>query len=300
MIRPEYLNKGDRIALIAPAGKIAGEIVAAAIQTLEQWGLEVVRGQYLLKGNFQYAATDRERMHDLQQALDDPSIRAILCGRGGYGSIRIIDALNFNKFRHQPKWIIGFSDITVLHAHIHTNFGIETIHGPMASGLAREDEASDSLRSSLFGSLQTYAIQNHPLTRPGKGSGELIGGNLAILTSLLGSASDINTDGKVLFLEEVGEHLYRIDRMMWSLKRAGKLEHISGLVVGGMTDIPDSQETFGKTALQIVAEHAGDYKYPVCYNFPAGHQQDNRALILGRHVALNIDQTTRIDFNINT
>lgn len=297
MIRPGYLKESDRIALVAPAGKIAPETIEQAIHTLNNWGLAVVTGKHLLGEQFQYAASDADRTRDLQDALDDADIRAVLCARGGYGSIRIVDALNFERFRENPKWVIGFSDITILHAHIHRHFGIETIHGPMAAGLGKEDPSSASLQSILFGKAITYEIPNHPLNRMGRGTGQLIGGNLAILAGLLGSDSEVNTEGKILFLEEVGENLYRIDRMMWSMKRAGKLQNLSGLIVGGMTGIPDSPKDFGKDAYGIISEHVTQYTYPVCFNFPAGHQADNRALIFGRKVTLEVDKSTRIVFN---
>jgi len=289
MITPDYLKKGDRIALVAPAGKIDNKIVDSAKQRLERWGLEVTLGKHLFNAFFQYSANDQERLQDFQFALDDSSVRAILCARGGYGTIRIIDRLNFHNFRRHRKWIIGFSDITVLHAHIHNRLGIETIHGTMAGGLADDNTTSDSLRTILFGETLNYQIKTHELSIPGKINGQLIGGNLAILAGLQGSQSDFNTKSKVLFIEEIGENLYRIDRMMWSLKRAGKLNDLAGMVVGSMTEIPDTRDDFGKTAFEIVHEHVKDYNYPVCFNFPAGHQTDNRALIFGRTISMDID-----------
>jgi muramoyltetrapeptide carboxypeptidase len=297
MTTPEYLSTGDRIAIVAPAGKIKQKTIDSAAETLKSWGLEVVFGKHLFRDAFQYSATDDERLSDLQKALDDPSIKAVLCARGGYGTVRIIDRINFDRFKHAPKWIIGFSDITVLHAHIHSNLGIETIHSAMAAGIAEEGPAPASLKALLFGLEQGYSFPCHRLSLPGRTTGTLIGGNLAILTGLLGSGSDVDTKGKILFIEEVGEHLYRIDRMMWSLKRAGKLDHLSGLLVGGMTDIPDAANEFGKDAYDIILEHVKEYKYPVCFNFPAGHQPDNRAMIFGRNSFLNIDQQCHVQFH---
>lgn len=297
MITPESLKKGDKVALVAPAGKIAAETIHVAVKTLERWDLTVVPGRFLFDADYQYASTDRNRLEDLQQALDNPDIKAVLCARGGYGSIRLIDSLSFEGFCQHPKWIIGFSDITNLHAHIQGNYGIETLHATMAAGLTGDGAASDSLRSALSGSLLHYTLHNHPLSRKGSASGILTGGNLAILVSLLNSHADVDTKGKILFIEDVGENLYRIDRMCWTMKRAGKFSDLAGLVVGGMTDIPDTKDDFGKSAYEIVQEHVGEYTYPVCFGFPAGHQPDNRALILGRRATLTIANDTNLGFS---
>ncbi len=296
MITPDPLNQGDCIAIVAPAGKIPQKTVENAAEVFRHWGLEIVLGKHLFSNAFQYSASDQNRLLDLQQALDDPSIKAVFCARGGYGTIRIIDRINWAGFRKAPKWVIGFSDITVIHAHLHVHFGTESIHGTMAAGLTGDGPGPESLRSTLFGMPPEYNLPKHPLSRTGSSQGQLIGGNLAILAGLLGSSSDMDTRGKILFIEEVGEHLYRIDRMMWSLKRSGKLAHLSGLIVGGMTDIPDSTEDFGKGPNEIIREHVKEYDYPVCVNFPAGHQPDNRALILGRNTSLDVDQQCRIRF----
>jgi muramoyltetrapeptide carboxypeptidase len=296
MVTPGYLCKGDRIALVAPAGRIQKETVEAAVKTLIKWGLDVSPGRSLYNDHFQYSACDDDRLSDLQLALDDPEIKALLCVRGGYGTIRIIDRINFGRFRKKPKWIIGFSDITALHSHIHTRFGIETIHGSMAAGIDGESPSAETLRTALFGEPLHYTLENHSLSITGSARGQITGGNLAVLAGLLGSASDIKTRGKILFLEEVGEHLYRIDRMMWSLKRAGKLDHISGLMVGSITGIPDLPSDFGKEANEIILSHISGYDYPVCFGFPAGHQSDNRALILGRQVSMDIGSKTVIEF----
>ena len=296
MITPGYLSKGDRIAVVAPAGKIDADTIDAACLVIESWGLEVVRGKHLFSNHYQYSAPDNERLSDLQEALDDAGIQAVLCARGGYGAIRMIDRLDFSNFKENPKWIIGFSDITVLHAHIHANLGVETIHGTMAAGVRDGGPARDSLRSVLFGENKPYATGTHPLSIRGRAHGRLTGGNLAILAGLLGSASDLQTDGKILFIEEVGEHLYRIDRMMWSLKRAGRLDRLAGLIAGSFTDIPDSAGDFGMDAYEIIHDHVKGYGYPVCFGFPAGHQADNRALIFGRTITLNIQDQTVITF----
>ncbi len=295
MITPDYLTKGDKIVIVAPAGKIAKKKVEAATQILESLGLTVVLGTKLFNDHFQYAAADDERLADLQQALDDNSIKAILFARGGYGVIRILDKLDFSKFCKNPKWLIGFSDITILHSHIHKNFKIETLHATMAAGLAYPVSA-ESLSGALFGKKLKYEFVSNPLSRKGKTKGILVGGNLAILCSLIGSVSDIDTKGKILFIEDVGEYLYRLDRMMWQLKRAGKLSHLSGMIVGGMTEMKDGETPFGKTAYEIVAEAVKDYHYPVLFGFPSGHQDDNRALILGRKVTLDINENSILIF----
>ncbi len=299
MITPAYLNSGDKIAIVAPAGKIANDKISPAIQTLESWGLKVITGEHLHGAYHQFSATDEERTADFQKMFDDESVRAILCARGGYGSNRIIDILDFEKFTKSPKWIIGFSDITVFHSHIHSNFQIETIHGTMMAGLNDSEENNpgiDSLRTALFGRKLNYQFKAHPLNRKGNTEGILIGGNLAILCSLIGTPSDIQTDGKILFIEDVGEYLYRLDRMMWQLKRAGKLNNLVGLVVGGLTEMKDSETPFGKIAHEIIKECVEEYDYPVCFDFPAGHQDDNRAMIFGREVRLEVNEAVELEF----
>jgi len=297
MITPEYLKVGDKIAIVAPAGKIAPDKVSMAKQTLESWGLVVEVGDHIFDSYFTYSSNDLNRINDFQKALDNKEIKAILCARGGYGNIRIIDKLDFSGFVKSPKWIIGFSDITILHSDIHANFNIETIHGIMAAGLDSNPSSSiDSLKQALFGQTLNYEFDLSPLSRKGKAKGMLVGGNLAILCSLIGSDSEIDTNGKILFIEEIGEHLYRIDRMMWMLKRAGKLDKLAGLIVGGFTDIPDKDSEFGKTAYEIIAEAVNSYDYPVCYGFPAGHQEDNRTLIMGREVILEVSEKVKLQF----
>jgi muramoyltetrapeptide carboxypeptidase len=295
MITPDYLTKGDKLVIVAPAGKIAGEKITIATQTLESWGLDVVLGDNLFNDHFQYAAADDERLADLQQALDDDSIKAILFARGGYGVIRILDQLNFSDFLKNPKWLIGFSDITILHCHIQTNFKIESLHASMAAGLSDVGSAK-SVKNALFGESLRYELESNPLSRKGKATGILTGGNLAILCSLIGSASDIDTKGKILFIEDVGEYLYRLDRMMWQLKRAGKLSHLAGMIVGGMTEMKDGETAFGKTPYEIVSEAVREYDYPVYFGFPGGHLDDNRALILGRNLNLNVDDISTLNF----
>lgn len=294
MIFPPFLKPGNHIGIVAPARWILPKEIKVAINTFRDWGLEPVLANNLFNQKNQYSGTDTERTANLQQMLDDPSIQAIICARGGYGTVRIIDQLSFTKFCKKPKWLVGFSDITVLHAHINKNFKIATIHAMMPLHIVRGKKmqtrlhALESLRMALFGKKLAYECPPHPLNRTGKASGEIIGGNLSLLYSLNGSVSDIDTKGKILFLEDVDEYLYHIDRMMICMKRAGKLKSIKGLIVGGMSEIKDNKIPFGKTAEEIVWEAVKEYEYPVCFGFPAGHIDDNRALIMGMEAVLNI------------
>ncbi len=299
MITPPFLKKNDRVAMVAPAGRIAEEKVIKAAETLKNWGFEVILGKHLFQNHFNFASTDEKRLADFQHMLDDPSIRAIICARGGYGTNRIIDQLDFSKFTQHPKWIIGFSDITVLHNHIQRHCGIETIHGTMAAGLTEQKNNAESiqtLRTVLTGGPLSYETGHDPLSRKGNAKGVLTGGNLAILCSLLGTSSEIDTRGKILFLEEVGEHLYKIDRMMVQLRRAGKLSQLAGMLVGGFDDLPDDPSEFGKTAFEIISDATEKYEYPVSFGFPAGHRSDNRTLILGRKIKLEVSDKTRLFF----
>ncbi len=300
MISPNYLQKGDTICIAAPAGRVDRIRVAAAVEVLESWGLKVKLGKHVLESYFNFASTDENRLQDFQRMLDDPSVKAILCARGGYGSNRIIDRLDFDGFVKNPKWIIGFSDITVIHNHIQQHFGIETMHGSMAAGLhhiALFPETAATLRKVLFGEKLNYVWPLDALSKKGQAEGVLTGGNLAILCTLIGTPSETDTNGKILFIEEIGENLYRIDRMITQLRRAGKLNNLAGLIVGGMTDIPDKKEEFGKNAFEIVLDAVKDFDYPVAFDFPAGHQDDNRALILGRSARLEVAELAQLDFS---
>ena len=300
MITPNYLKKDDKVAIIAPARKISRKEVDPAIKILESWGLSVVLGKSLFKSFNQFAGTDEERAFDLQKALDDDSVKAIICARGGYGSVRIIDKIDFSHFVRNPKWIVGYSDITALHSHIHTHFGIETLHATMAIHFGDKKmsaETFESLRKALFGEPLSYHLDTSPLSKKGTSSGILIGGNLSVLYSLTGTPSDIVTNKKILLLEDLDEYLYHVDRMMVNLKHSGKLSNLAGLIVGGMTEMNDNTIPFGKTANEIIAETVADYNYPVCYNFPSGHSNDNRALILGRNIELHISDTVEVVFD---
>lgn len=289
-IIPPYLKKGDLIGITAPAGFITPEEVQPAISMFEEWGYKVKQGNSIGKRDFTFGGTDDERRADLQQMLDDPGIKAIMCARGGYGAIRILDHLDFKKFIHHPKWILGFSDITVLHCHINRQYGIATIHSKMCNSFPfyREDaepdqkESIDSIHQCLSGQTMSYTAIPNRNNRTGVATGQLVGGNLKIIETLAGSSSDLVTRNKILFVEDTGEYLYSIDRMFWNLKRTGKLAGLKGLIIGGFKIKPDEEgEVFGKSLEEIVLEKVIEYDYPVCFDFPAGHQKNNRALKCG-------------------
>lgn len=288
MITPAILQTGDTIAILATARKNLDDNLKPAIDLAHSWGLEVVIGSTIGLDNNQLAGTDEQRTADFQQQLDNPNIKAIWCVKGGYGTVRIIDLLDFTKFKQHPKWIIGFSDITVLHNHLNT-MGYKTLHAVMPITVPRATkEAIETLRQSLFGSTLAYEIPTAPMNKMGKATGELVGGNLSILYSLLGSPSAIDCRDKILFIEDLDEYLYHIDRMMMNLKRNGCLESIKGVVIGSMTKMKDNDIPWGKNAVEIIAEITRKYNIPMIYNFPAGHIQDNRALILGSTVSIEV------------
>jgi len=291
MITPAFLKPGDKVGIVATARKVSPEEVEPAIKTMESWGLEVITGAGLYLAENQFAGNDDQRASDLQRMLDDPEIKAIICARGGYGTVRIIDQLDFSAFEKQTKWIVGFSDITVLHSHINKHFGIETLHATMPLNFPGDGSHSGSveaLKSVLFGEVADYKVVTGNLSRPGHARGEVVGGNLSILYSLSGTASDIETRGKILFIEDLDEYLYHIDRMMINLKRSGKLEELAGLVVGGMSQMRDNAVPYGKSAEEIIADTVKNYKYPVLFGFPAGHIKDNMPLIFGREALLDV------------
>ena len=299
MIRPPSLLAGDKIGIVAPARKVNRKEMAPAIEMLRQWGYEVIEAKHLYGDQHQFSGSDEERAADLQAMLDDDSIRAIFCARGGYGSVRIIDLLDFTSFAEKPKWIVGYSDITVFHSHINKHFGIQTLHAAMPinfpSGL-KMNESLESLKNILEGGLPDYHFPSHPFNRKGKAGGVLCGGNLSILYSLTGTASDIDTEGKILFIEDLDEYLYHIDRMMMNLKRSGRLEGIAGLVVGGMNDMNDNAVPFGKTAYEIIAEMVDVYNFPVIFDFKSGHNSENLGLIIGGHVEMEADDKSLLRF----
>jgi muramoyltetrapeptide carboxypeptidase len=298
MISPAYLAKGDKIAIVSPARSITFEEVHPSIRFFQRHDLEVVLGSYIFSRHHQFAGSDEHRCKDFQMMLDDDQIRAIVCSRGGYGTVRIIDKLDFTAFQKYPKWIVGYSDITVLHAHIHQQLGVETLHAIMPVNIKedRQGESVQTMVNALFGKQIIYSCPKSPLSREGNAEGLLVGGNLSILYSLNGSVSELDTAGKILFLEDVDEYLYHIDRIMMNLKRAGKLAKLKGLIVGGMTKMNDNQIPYGKTANEIIADTVKEYKFPVCFDFPAGHQDTNLALILGRTVSLRVEKEVKLSF----
>lgn len=290
---PPYLKKGDTIGIVAPAGFMALDKMQTCIAILEEWGYNVSLGATTQSHSQNYfSGTDEERLSDLQQMLDDRNIHAVLCARGGYGISRIIDDLSFKKFRKHPKWVIGFSDVTVLHAHIFSRYKIATMHAPMAAAF-NEGEFNNqyirSLKAALEGVPGHYECAVHPFNKEGKAKGVLVGGNLALLAHLVGTKSDINTKGRILFLEDVGEYLYNVDRMLLQLKRSGKLKKLAGLVIGGFTDSKDTERPFGKGVYDIIQEQVKEYDYPICFNFPVSHDKTNYALKIGVEYQLDVN-----------
>ncbi len=296
LITPPSLQKGDTIAIVAPAGilKNRKHVIDKAKKLAQSWGLEVVYGKHLFNQAHHFAGTDEERCEDFQKALDNPNIKAIWAARGGYGSVRILDKLDFTKFKEKPKWVIGYSDITAFHNHIH-NVGVETIHGIMGTSMQDAPEviakSVESLKRALFGESLAYEISNSKHNRLGRINGELVGGNIAILASMLGSTSQMSTDGKILFIEEIGEYKYSIDRMLQSLKRAGYFTKVKGIIVGDMTKVKKNTTLWGTSIEQLILDVIPN-DVPVLFNFPAGHEPDNRALIMGRNITLNIKEKT--------
>lgn len=287
--QPPYLKKGDKIAIVCPAKQLPRSI-ESAIALLEQWGLTVIRGKTVSAVHHQFAGDDALRAADLQGFLDDPEIKAVIAGRGGYGTIRIIDDLDFSTFKRHPKWIVGFSDITVLLSHLFAEIKTQSIHGQMPYTFDEASPASlESLKAALFGGTLNY---NHTSTfenRSGHAEGLLIGGNLTLLVAVQGSESEMDYNDKILFLEDVGEHEYSIDRMMRMLKRSGKLAKLKGLIVGAFNEITPEPIPFGASPEQVIWEIVKEYDYPVCFNFPTGHIDDNRAMVLGKQVKLGVE-----------
>ncbi|MGV3697600.1 S66 peptidase family protein [Flavobacterium sp.] len=289
MTTPPYLKKGDTIAIVSTARKNIDDNLKPTISLLEGWGLNVKIGKTIGLDYYQLAGTDEQRAADFQEQLDNPDIKAIWCVRGGYGTVKMIDKLDFTQFKKNPKWIIGFSDVTVLHSHLNT-MGFESIHGTMPVSIPRAtDEAKNSLCAALFGDKLQYILDCDALNHNGKAKGELVGGNLSILYSLLGSPSAIDCNDKILFIEDLDEYLYHIDRMMMNLKRNGCLSSLKGIIVGAMTDMKDNEIPWGRNALEIIEDTVEGLNIPIIYNFPAGHIRDNRALIFGRQVSMEVN-----------
>lgn len=296
MTNPSYLNPGDTIGLVCPAGYMPPEKWQTCFDHLQAWGYTIKLGKTMnsLSENY-FSGNDEERLNDLQQMLDDRSINAIFCGRGGYGLSRIIDQLNFKVFKKHPKWVIGFSDITILHAHINRQLKIATLHAPMAGAFNDEGYALpyvQSLRAALIGKKASYKAQPHHFNHKGKVSAQLVGGNLSLVAHLIGSPSAYKTKGRILFLEDVSEYLYNLDRLIIQLKRAGIFDELAGLIIGGFTDNKDTERPFGKTAYEIIREHLQEYKYPICFDFPVSHATENYALKIGGSYQLSITPRT--------
>ena len=310
---PPYLQKGDTIGLVSPAGYTSMEKVLACINTLKDWGYLVKIGVTVGSNSDNYfSGTDKERLDDFQQMMDDDEVKAVLCARGGYGMSRIIDDINFKKFKENPKWLIGYSDITVLHSHLYSNYYISSIHAPMAGAFNEEARPANpnpddsitnpvgrgfkneyvlSLKNILEGKKIKYQVPVHEFNKKGEAIGELIGGNLTLLTHLTGTDSDIKTKGRILFIEDVGEYLYNIDRMVMQLKRSGKLSKLAGLIIGGFTDIKDTERPYGKNAYDIINDAVKEYDYPVCFGFPVSHEKENYALKIGVGYKLKITKS---------
>ena len=303
LIKPEYLKKGDTVAIVAPSGvlKNYNGYILKAKELLKSWELEVVIGENVFNDNGHFAGTDNQRSADFQLALDDKAIKAIWCARGGYGAMRVIDNLNFEKYKENPKWIIGYSDITAIHNDLHNNKS-ESIHGIMCKSLEKIDvdnnESISLLKKTLFGEKLSYTIEGNNYNIEGNSNGQLIGGNLTLLHCLLGSESSIDTDGKILFIEDLGEYLYHIDRMLISLKRAGYFDNCKGLIVGDFTDMRKNTTPFGRDLKELILDIVREYGFPVSFGFPAGHGEKNYPMILGREIDLKVSkQQSTINFS---
>lgn len=297
--KPPHLQPGDTIGITSPASYITQQEIQPAVQLMQSWGFKVEVGKTIGQHDFTLGGTDQARAADMQYMLNSSHIKAIMCARGGYGVVRIVDQLDFGNFKREPKWVIGFSDITVLHNHIHHNCHIATIHSKMCNSFPDEWSKADamqvstieSIRQAITGQPMSYTAPASTFNRPGEAKGQLVGGNLTIVASLAASRSDISTRGKILFLEDTGEYLYNIDRMFYNLKRSGKLDHLAGLIIGGFRIKPDDpDEVFGRTLSDIVLSKVKEFDYPVCFDFPVGHQKNNFALKCGVKHVLKVGQ----------
>lgn len=283
MIRPRFLRKGDTVRIVAPGRKLDQESIASSVNIIQSWGLTATLGQNLSSNSHGYlAGSDTERLDDLQHALNDPSLQAVICARGGYGTTRILDQLDFSAFIKSPKWICGFSDVTALHLKLQL-LGFQSIHSTMPVQFSEKkySDSGEALLNVLFGTPVTLSALSSQSNRKGEADGQLVGGNLSLLTDSLGTFTEVQTDNKILIIEEVGEYSYRLDRMLVQLKRAGKLKNLAGIVVGHMTDIKESELPFGETVEQIICNHTREFNYPVGFNFPTGHEAPNLPWIEG-------------------
>jgi muramoyltetrapeptide carboxypeptidase len=289
---PTYLKPGDTIAIVCPAGFLPAAKAKACINTLKKWGFKVTKGKTLGgKSKNYFSGSFEERLADLQNQIDDPSINAILCGRGGYGTTHLLDHIDWKKFKKNPKWIIGFSDITILHTYLLTEIGVAGIHGPMANAFNEDNGINRytlSLKDSLEGKPVHYTAKPHAQNRYGKATASMVGGNLSLLAHAVGTNADLDTRGKILFIEDVGEQLYNVERMLLQLKRAGKLSKLKGLVVGGFTSNKDTDRPFGKNIEQVIYDVVGEFKFPICFGFPISHEKENVAIIVGGTYQLDV------------
>lgn len=299
MIRPMFLKKGSKVGILSPAGIVKLTEIEPAVNILQDWGFDVVKGKYLYEQYNFFAGTDEQRTEDFQNMLDNPEIRAIFCSRGGYGIIRIIDKLSFKEFLKSPKWIVGYSDITIFHTFLNNQLKCESIHGIMPKNFqkSKDDGSLNSLKLALFGENISYIVESNQLNTPGKAKGKLAGGNLSIIYSLQGTEYEINTRNKILFIEDIHEDIYHIDRMMMNLKISGKLSNLKGLIVGGMNKIKDTDPGYGKSAYEVISGIIAEYDFPVIYGFNAGHFSPNLAMFMGRNIEIEVTgKTVSVDF----
>ena len=288
---PPYLKKGDTVAIVCTARKFFPEEAKPAIDLLESWGLKVKLGKTIGLDSCQLGGNDKDRAADFQEQLDNDNIKAIWCGRGGYGTVRIIDRIDFSNFKKHPKWIMGFSDVTVLHSHINT-LNVATLHSIMPFTVPNApEEVKQTFKNALFGIKNSYIIPSKSYDKKGLAKGELVGGNLSILYSLLGSKSSIDTKDKILFIEDLDEYLYHVDRMLYNMKRNDYFKNVKGIIVGSMRDMHDNDIPFGQNEVQIILEITKDLNIPIAFEFCAGHQKDNRTLVLGSQVSFEVNDT---------
>jgi muramoyltetrapeptide carboxypeptidase len=293
LIQPPYLKAGDTVAIVAPSGILNNrdKEVNQAKELLNSWGLNVVVGDFVFNKANHFAGTDNERAEDFQKALDNPNIKAIWCARGGYGTVRMIDKLDYTKYKENPKWIIGYSDITAIHNQLNIE-GSESIHAMMCTSLTDDlseiEETLETFKCALFGKSLNYTIEGSSYNKTGTVTAPLVGGNLTLLHTMLGSKTSIDTSGKILFIEEIGEYKYHIDRMLQSLKRAGYFENLKGLIVGDMSKMRKNTTPWGTSIEQLILDAVAEYDFPILFGFPAGHEDDNRALILGRTIKMTV------------
>ena len=289
MVNPPFLKAGDKVAVVAASRKVTADGLSFALETLVKWGLQPITGKHLYAEDKQWAGTDEQRAEDLQWAINDDTIKAVFFARGGNGIIRVVDKVDLSKLKTSPKWLVGFSDVTILHAHLNKFCGIASLHAVMLSSYAKNEESTQSVRNCLFGDKIKYDFASHKLNRVGNAEGELVGGNISLLHTLSATPEEINTDGKILFLEDLDENLHHLDRMIHNLKRSGKLAKLKALVVGGLNDMKDDPIPFGLSPEEIVLNAVKEYNYPICFDFPAGHIERNLAFYLGKEAKLKVE-----------